>query len=173
MASQPHHMRNVGPHDSSYTTLKTTDNMSEKTVEMDMAMPMGSEYVPMGRRLSGDALEPARYSTRQNRQTGSDSVPSYMAPTKSAKAKVRSQGPVLAKPRNSSASSWNPSTKRGPVGNGDSSSSGGGTATYQVQMTPSPKSNGLHHGQPKWMAGYSPDSSGCDERGNIWRLRFT
>ncbi|XP_074380618.1 protein IQ-DOMAIN 21-like [Apium graveolens] len=174
MASQPHHMRNVGPHDNSNTTLKTTDTMSEKTVEMDMAMPLGSDYVPVARRLSGDALEPARYLTRQTRQSGSDSVPSYMAPTKSAKAKVRSQGPVSAKPRNSSASSWNPSTKRGPAGNGDSSSSGGGTAAYQIQMmTPSPKNNGLHHGQPKWMAGYSPDSSGGDERGHAWRHHYT
>lgn len=139
--------------------------MSEKTVEMDMAMPMG---------LSVDStLDPARYSTRQNRQPGSDSVPSYMAPTKSAKAKVRNQGPVSVKPRNSSVSSWNASTKRGPVGNGDSSSSGGGTAAYQVQMTPSPKNNGLHHAHPKWMAGYSPDSSGGDERGHGWRHHFT
>ncbi|KAL1822292.1 hypothetical protein ACET3Z_009070 [Daucus carota] len=172
MASQPHHMRN-GPHDSSYMTLKTTDSMSEKTVEMDMAIPLGSEFVPMGRRLSGDSLEPARYSTRHNQHSGSDSVPSYMAPTKSAKAKVRSQGPVSAKPRNSSVSSWNPSTKRGPAGNGDSSSSGGGTVSYQVQMTPSPKSNALHQGQPKWMAGYSPDSSGGDERGHLWRHHYT
>ncbi|KAK1366451.1 Protein IQ-DOMAIN like [Heracleum sosnowskyi] len=172
MASQPRHIRNLGPYDSSYTTLTTTDNMSEKTIEIEMAMPMASEHVPMGR-IRRDTLESAQYSTRPNRQPGLDAVPSYMAPTKSAKAKVRSQDPVSTRPRNSSANQWNTSTRRGPIfglGNGDSSSSGGGTAGYQVMKSPSPKNNILHHGQAKWMAGYSPDSSGGDERvHHSWR----
>lgn len=166
MASQPHHIRNLGPHDSSYTTHTTTDNMSEKTIEIEMAMPMASEHVPLGR-MRGDTLESAQFLTRSNRQPGLDVVPSYMAPTKSAKAKVRSQGPESTKQRYSSANQWNTSTRRGTVfglGNGDSSSSGGGTAGYQVMKSPSPKNNILHHGQAKWMASYSPDSSGGDER---------
>ncbi|WOH06663.1 hypothetical protein DCAR_0626091 [Daucus carota subsp. sativus] len=174
MASQPGHLGNLGPHDSSYTTLTTTDNMSEKTVEIEMAMPMASEHVPMGR-LRGNTLELAQFSTRPNRQSGLDVVPSYMAPTESAKAKVRSQGPMTTKPRNSSANQWNTSTGRGPIfglGNADSSSSGGGTAGYQVLK--SPKSSLLQHGQAKWMTGYSPDSSGGDERfSHGWRHRFT
>ncbi|KAL8095729.1 protein IQ-DOMAIN 21-like [Apium graveolens] len=170
MASQPHHIRNLGPHDNSYTTHTTTDNMSEKTIEIEMAMPMASEHVPVGR-MRGDTPESAQFFTRSNRQPRLDAVPSYMAPTKSAKAKERSQGLESVKPRYSSANQWNTSTRRGPVfglGNGDSSSSGGGAAGYQVLK--SPKSNVLHHGQAKWMANYSPESSGGDERVHYgWR----
>lgn len=173
MVSQPHHIRNLGPNDTSYTTLTTTDNMSEKTLEIEMAMPMASEHVPMGR-LRGES---ARYSTRPNGQFGLDSVPSYMAPTKSAKAKVKSQGSVSTKPRNSSVSQWKTSTRRSPVfglGNGDSPSSGGGTARYQIPKSPTPKSSALKHGQAKWMASYSPNSSEGDERVyHGWRHQFT
>lgn len=158
MASQPYHTRNLVPRDSSYTQL--VDNMSEKTVEMDLVMPENATN--------------AQYPTRPHpHYSGFDGVPSYMAPTKSAKAKVRSQSSGSGKQRGPSVNQWNPSTKRGPVvglGNGDSSSSGGGTITYQVPKSPSPKSNGFH-GQAKWMGGYSPDSSGGDE-GHGWRRHF-
>ncbi|KAA8533595.1 hypothetical protein F0562_030971 [Nyssa sinensis] len=179
MASQPYHARHLGPQDGSYVTLTTTDDMSEKTVEMDLVAPTGSENITTGRR-SGDPIESLPHPTRQQRHTGSDSVPSYMAPTQSAKAKVRSQGPQRQRAPSPLVSQWNSSTKRGTnIGSGcDSSSSGGGTATYQAPRSPSPKGNGTRV-QAKWIAGYSPDSTGCDDRalplglgGNGWRNHF-
>lgn len=176
MASQPYHNRNLGPHDSSYMAL--IDNLSEKTVEMDLVRPVGSENVTHNRLSMEDTVESVQYPTRSHRQSGSDGLPSYMAPTKSAKAKVRTQGSAMtAKPRGPPVNQWNPSTKRGPVvglGYGDSSSSGGGTTAYQGLKSPSPKGNGFH-GQAKWMGGYSPDSSGGDDRamgGHGWRHQF-
>ncbi|CAL5364568.1 unnamed protein product [Camellia sinensis] len=162
MASQPYHARNLGPRESSYMTLTTTDDNSEKTVEMDLVAPLGSENINMGR-ISGDPIESGQYANRQQRNLGLDSVPSYMAPTQSAKAKVRSQASA-GRQHNPPVAQWNPSTKRGTtVGSGcDSSSSGGGMAHYQVARSLSPKNDGLRV-QGKWIAGYSPDSSG-DER---------
>ncbi|KAA8540049.1 hypothetical protein F0562_026741 [Nyssa sinensis] len=177
MASQPYNARHLGPRprDSSYATLTTTDDMTEKTVEMDSVTPMGSENITAGR-LSGDPIESISHSTRYQHHVGLDSVPSYMAPTQSAKAKVRSQGPN--KQRAQSVAQWNPSTKRGTViGSGwDSSSSGGGTATYQAARSPSPKHPGMRL-QSKWIAGYSPDSMGYDDGavplgGHGWRHNF-
>uniref|UniRef100_A0A5B6YG59 DUF4005 domain-containing protein n=1 Tax=Davidia involucrata TaxID=16924 RepID=A0A5B6YG59_DAVIN len=177
MASQPYHSRHSGsgPRDSSYVTLTTTDDMSEKTVEMDLLTPMGSENLTMGR-LSGDPIESVSYPTRLQRYAGLDSVPSYMAPTQSAKAKVRSQGPH--KQHASSVAQWNSSKKRGTaIGSGcDSSSSGRGTATYLAPRSPSPKGHGMGL-QAKWIAGFSPDSSYCDDRalplgGHGWRHNF-
>ncbi|KAL7230016.1 hypothetical protein ACSBR2_008544 [Camellia fascicularis] len=162
MASQPYHARNLGPRESSYMTLTTTDDNSEKTVEMDLVAPLGSENINMGR-ISGDPIESGQYPNRQQRNLGLDSVPSYMAPTQSAKAKVRSQASA-GRQHNPPVAQWNPSTKRGTtVGSGcDSSSSGGGMAHYHVARSLSPKNDGLRV-QGKWIAGYSPDSSG-DER---------
>ncbi|XP_057479902.1 protein IQ-DOMAIN 21-like isoform X2 [Actinidia eriantha] len=159
MESQPYHARDLGPRDSSYVTLATTDDTSDKTVEMDLGKPVGSENINMGW-ISRDPNETISCSTRQHRNLGLDSVPSYMAPTQSAKAKVRNQ--VTVRERGPSVAQWNSSTKRGTfVGPGcDSSSSGGGTMTYQAARSPSPKSNGRV--QAKWTGGYSPDNSGDD-----------
>ncbi|KAH7840975.1 hypothetical protein Vadar_024098 [Vaccinium darrowii] len=157
MSSQPYPIRNLGPMEASYMT--PTDDTSEKTVEMD------SENINRNR-ASGDP-------TRQH--SGFDSVPSYMAPTQSAKAKVRSQ--ALSRQRSPTVAHWNSSTKRGTVvGSGcDSSSSGGGTTTYQAPRSPSPKNNGPSY-QVKWNAGYSPDSSNEDRAlplgGHGWRHNF-
>ncbi|KAF7131559.1 hypothetical protein RHSIM_Rhsim09G0205900 [Rhododendron simsii] len=165
MASQPYPARNLGPMEASYTTLTTTDDTSEKTVEMD------SENINAGR-TSGDPIESASYPTRRS---GFDGVPSYMAPTKSAKAKARNQ--ALSRQRSPSVVHWNSSTKRGTiVGSGcDSSSSGGGTTVYQAPRSPSPKGNGPSF-QAKWNAGYSPDSSNDDRAlplgGHGWRHNF-
>ncbi|GFQ06479.1 protein iq-domain 1, partial [Phtheirospermum japonicum] len=151
MAAQPHHIRHTAAREN------TTDSLSEKTVEMDLVMPLGSENISMGR-LSGDYFESSPYSSQQRRRSGLDDIPSYMAPTQSAKAKVRSQGPV--KQRSPPGAQWNSSTKRGNViGLGyESSSSGGGTATYQALRSPNPKDN--NRGLPKWMC--SPESSSED-----------
>ncbi|XP_052173381.1 protein IQ-DOMAIN 21 isoform X2 [Diospyros lotus] len=153
MASQPYHAGNPRPREGSYMTLAATDDTSEKTVEMDLATP---EQIS-----SGEPIDPSVYH-RQHRHVGSDGVPSYMAPTQSAKAKVRGQGVV--RQRSPSVAQWNPSTKRGStVGSGgDSSSSGGGTAAYWAPKSPALNGSRLRAQQPKWIAGYSPDSSGDD-----------
>ncbi|XVF10080.1 hypothetical protein REPUB_Repub07fG0152400 [Reevesia pubescens] len=154
MSSQPYHARQLGIQESSYmtlptttTTTTTTDNMSEKTVEMDVVTPIDS----------------GSYPTQQQTQSGSNNVPSYMAPTQSAKAKVRGQGPVKQQ-RGPYVPQWNPSTKK--VSGCDSSSSGGGTTIYQSPRSPGPKNNGAR--VPSRRLGVcSPDAGGG---GEDWRL---
>lgn len=156
MASQPYQARQTGAHESSYVTPATTDNLSEKTVEMDF----GLDNINMGRFNREYPVDPVQYQNRQERVPGSDSTPSYMAPTQSAKAKVRGQGQV--KPYAPSVAQWNHSTKmRGYVGGSgcDSSSSGGGTVAYQAPRSPSPNVHAMR-AQARRFAGYSPDSSG-------------
>uniref|UniRef100_A0A6N2LKL9 DUF4005 domain-containing protein n=1 Tax=Salix viminalis TaxID=40686 RepID=A0A6N2LKL9_SALVM len=144
MSAQPYNTTN---------TTATTDDMSEKTVEMEMITPTDTN-------LS---------SNRHHRQLSSSNVPSYMSPTQSAKAKVRSQGSTRqyapATPQRS------PFTKKGSniAGSGcDSSSSGGGGTPYQAPRSPSPKYNGMRFHSKRHAGGYSPDSNsgGRDE----WRV---
>ncbi|CAA0813023.1 IQ-domain 21 [Striga hermonthica] len=148
-----------------------TDSMSEKTVEMDLLIPLASEDVSMGR-LSGDCIESSPYSSRKPRRLGLDDVPSYMAQTQSAKAKVRSEGPT--KQRSPQGPQWNPSTKKGSgIGLGyESSSSGGGTAAYQPRKSPHKQDNNRR--LAKWM--YSPESSSEDRAlalgAQTWRHDF-
>ncbi|KAL7106901.1 hypothetical protein ACP275_06G021000 [Erythranthe tilingii] len=154
MAAQPYNHRHTSPHENA------KDNTSEKTVEMDLVMQLSSENADMGP-LNREYIETSPYTSRHPRKSGLDDVvPSYMAPTQSAKAKVKSQGPVkkLISPP---SAQWNSSTKRGSiVGPGyESSSSGGGTVSnYQAQRSPNPKEN--IRGLGKWMC--SPESSGED-----------
>ncbi|GMH29626.1 hypothetical protein Nepgr_031469 [Nepenthes gracilis] len=159
MASQPD---TAGLYDSSYLTLTSTDDTSERTVEMDMPAPPNAEVNSCGRQ----AREPAGSAAYQNRQQkqaafdgGSGGFRSYMAPTQSAKAKVRLQGSVKNPTLSMLAS--NTSAKRGsPLGPGcDSSNSGGRTASYQFARSPSPKSHCMNV-QARKVGGYSPDSSG-------------
>lgn len=153
MASQPYHNRQNGdgPRD---------DIMSDKNVEMDLLTPSGPENVTMGR-LSADTTESFQRQAQMQRHPG------YMAPTQSAKAKVRTQG--LSKHRGASVAQWNPSTKMGA--GTDSSSSGGGTLSYQAPRTPSPQNNGVH-GPTRWIVGRSPDSNASHDRGRGWRFNF-
>ncbi|KAK8658375.1 hypothetical protein V6N13_036582 [Hibiscus sabdariffa] len=151
MSSQPYHARQVGLPEGSYMTLPTTtatttvtENMSEKTVTMDVVTTMDS----------------SSYLTQQQPQSGSSNVPSYMSPTQSAKAKIRSQGPVKQQ-SGPYVPQWNPSTKKSP--GCDSSSSGGGTTVYQAPRSPSPKSNGAPV-PSRCLGGCSPDA------GEGWRL---
>ncbi|XP_021826261.1 protein IQ-DOMAIN 1 [Prunus avium] len=168
MSSQPHQARHSGPRDTSYgtniTTTTTTDNMSEKTVEMDTVAASNSPHINMDL-LNQDMIDSSPYSTRQHRRQSSNNVPSYMAPTQSAKAKARGLG--LGKQRSPPTPQWNPSTKRGSViGSGcDSSSSGGGTATFLIPRSPSPKHNGPR-GQGRGGVAFGPDSP----RGEDWGL---
>ncbi|CAN1170635.1 Protein IQ-DOMAIN 21 [Linum perenne] len=136
------------------TTTTTTDDLSEKTVELDVVTPTSGTY-----------------SARPRRQPATpNNVPSYMAPTHSAKAKVRTNlGPV--KQTSPYTPQWNPSTKRGQIlGSSsvcDSSSSGGGTSIYHVPKSPNPKATGMQSFSRRLPADYSPDSrGGADE----WRL---
>ncbi|GAU21118.1 hypothetical protein TSUD_10350 [Trifolium subterraneum] len=148
MSSQPYNVRPLGPRESSYMTLpsttsNTTDNMSEKTVEMDIvATPSRSNY-NLG--LMGQEFHEASPSySRQYQRPPSPGRPSYMAPTQSAKAKVRAEGPF--KQRFSSGSNWNSTTKGRSVirSTCDSSSSGGGTtSTYQFPKSPGPNVNAV------------------------------
>ncbi|GAV66189.1 IQ domain-containing protein/DUF4005 domain-containing protein [Cephalotus follicularis] len=165
MSSQPYQVCQLGPQEASYMTLgttATTDDMSEKTVEMDAITPPSSGKSNTGL-CNLDSAGSALYPTQQQGQRSSNYIPSYMAPTKSAKAKVRSQSG--SKNRGPYAPQWNPSTKKAVAGLGyDSSSSGGGTASYQAQRSPSPKHNGMHQQGRSW--GQSPDPNG----GEDWRL---
>lgn len=172
MATQPYHAgRQLGPYETSYMTITATDEMSEKTVEMDMTSPPGFNNIHMGLHAR-DPVDTDLYSKQQ---------PSYMAPTQSAKAKVRSQGTVKQN-RSSSTSyvpQWNSSTRRPSASGsaGDSSSSGGGTLAYKAPRSPSPNSKGTVRATQVRGLGYSPDSSGGEDwrmllSGNGWRHDF-
>lgn len=165
MASQPYQGHPIGPHDGSHLTQPTSDNISVKTVEMDLVTPVSSEYITTGR-LSGETVDSAQHS-QSRRQSGSDMIPSYMAPTQSAKAKVRAQN--SGKNKGQATKKWLAF---------DTSSSGG---IFQAPRSPSPNLKGYGNGangvraQSKWSTGYSPDSSGGDD-GSMgrygWRHHF-
>lgn len=171
-SDQSHQLRHLGPPETSYlnlpttttTSTPTTDDMSEKTVEMDIVAPPRSSNVimgQMGRDLFLDS-SPIFDGLQDQTQSPNSNVPSYMAPTQSAKAKVRGQGPM--KSRASSVPQWNSSTRKSSViGPGsDSSSFGGGTSTYQFMRSPSPKINGVRL-QSRRISGGSPDYVGSED----------
>ncbi|XLR28457.1 hypothetical protein S83_056357 [Arachis hypogaea] len=160
MSSQPHNVKHLSPRETPYmnlasTTSTTTDNMSEKTVEMDkIATPGPSNNLNMGP-MNQDFVDQSPILSRQHQRPPSPSRPSYMAPTQSAKAKVRDQGP--SKPRASPGPQWNSSTKGGSVtGSGCDSSSSGGTTSYQYTRSPSPKINGFRP-QSRRIVSSNPD----------------
>ncbi|GMH18349.1 hypothetical protein Nepgr_020190 [Nepenthes gracilis] len=163
MASQRYDAGNSGPRQSSILTFSSADDISETTVEITTPNKRVSSVSRHTREPPPDF---AAYTNRQRSPSSFDGgVPSYMAPTESARAKVRPHG--LAKLPTLSTSRRNASTKNGsPRGSGyDSSSSGGGTATCQFAKSPSPRSPGVHVHAVKTAAGYSPDSSvGADSR---------
>ncbi|MED6155789.1 hypothetical protein PIB30_008371 [Stylosanthes scabra] len=157
--------QHVRSRDNTYMTLATTattatDDMSEeKTVEMDMVGPSDPIHSYMGL-MGHDYLDSSPISKlqRQGQHSGGGggSVPSYMAPTQSAKAKVRGQSQL--KQRASPGPNWNSSTRRhSSVGLGfDSSSSGEPIGTYPFLRCPSPKINGVRL-QSRRISGGSPD----------------
>lgn len=178
MAAQPYRAGNSGPRENSYAsnvTLTPTDDTSEKTVEMDIPAPLGFKNINMCNTNRGPN-ELSAYLTRQQQNSGYNQVPSYMAPTQSAKAKVRAQ--PMVRQRSPLVAQWNPSTKSGTtIGSGcDSLSSGGLAGTYQHPRSPSVNNNGLKV-QTKWAPAYSPDSSGDERtlplRGHDWRFDFS
>ncbi|XP_055830456.1 protein IQ-DOMAIN 21-like [Solanum dulcamara] len=135
MASQPKH---VVPRESSYVSLSPTDDISEKTVELDVINhPLGSEDVNLAHQI----VSPAERSPYSSRHSNMDCVPSYMTPTQSAKAKVRS--PCSIKPRSPpGAAQWNATAKKGTARRWSYDSSA---------KSPTPKTSA------KWMATYSPE----------------
>ncbi|TYK29188.1 protein IQ-DOMAIN 1 isoform X1 [Cucumis melo var. makuwa] len=171
MSSQPYNNVRQSTTRESYITPTTattaTDDMSEKTVEMDpIALArLNLDPIDIGRSVSGP------YSSRQ---PISKNIPSYMASTQSAKAKVRNQGMVKHQGPN-----WNKSMRRRSVfGSGcDSSSSGGGTMTYQGQRSPILMNNGPRL-SPIHIMGCGPDYPGGEDWAlpplgvNSWRAGF-
>lgn len=148
----------------------TTDDMSDKTVEMEMLTPKGSKTIHMTPNYNNDPFDSdtSLYVTKRSSNAVSNvNVPSYMAPTQSAKAKVRYQcqgqrGSVV--PSSPQGSKWNSSTRRSVdtrMGC-DSSSSGGGTGsgltgTFLPHRSPSHKVT--RYSKVRRYGSYSPDSS--------------
>jgi len=100
--------------------------------------------------------------SKDPKQPSQANVPSYMAPTQSAKAKVRTQGAY--KQTGPASSPWNNPSSTGnksPLGpSGDTSSSASETATYRCPRSPNPSGNRGWARAQKNGAGYSPDSIG-------------
>ncbi|XP_031504141.1 protein IQ-DOMAIN 21 [Nymphaea colorata] len=158
----------------SYLTVNNTDDMSEKTVEMDIART--SSYVDAGNHRSTNI--PARNFRRPPLSPEKEvtvtyvpskdmtpsvkvvSTPSYMANTRSSMAKARVHIPQRHAPP--LAYAWKPPSRR--VGStGDSSSSGGYGAPASQERSSSTKAVDMRvrtHG----VTGYSADSSGGEER---------
>ncbi|RAL51463.1 hypothetical protein DM860_010965 [Cuscuta australis] len=124
------------------TTISTTDELSEKRVEVDLS----------GRWLRSEPVKPTRYdnfelspksTTYAHRRA---SVPSFMAPTQSAKAKARAQERTRAR---EAPAQWNSSTKSGPG------------RPPMGSRSPNPKKHARQaNNNNKWMPSYcSPESS--------------
>ncbi|CAN8278389.1 unnamed protein product [Cochlearia groenlandica] len=120
------------PFPTAAKSTETPDDVSEKTVETDVATPtslkakitglIDREYIDIGSYRQQKAHKQKKSPTH---------VPSYMAQTASAKAKVRDRGMSLKLQGTSFMPYWNASTKNGSFsGSGcDSSSSGGAVTT--------------------------------------------
>ncbi|CAN8254846.1 unnamed protein product [Cochlearia groenlandica] len=147
LSSQPHHSHQttldpgLGPYTPPpyppFPTAGTTtpDDVSEKTVEMDVTTPT--------REYNMDLRSYRRQQQAHKQQRKSPThVPSYMASTASAKAKVRDHGSSVNLQGTTFVPYWNSSTKNMSVnGSGcDSSSSGGPVPTgYLGSKSPNPK----------------------------------
>ncbi|CAD5164899.1 unnamed protein product [Musa acuminata subsp. malaccensis] len=131
---------------SSYVTATAMDGLSEKTVEMDT-----------GRR---SPVNPTHYSYHLRDEPAQPAaVPSYMAATQSARAKVRAQVPV-AKPHEPKRNAATRRSRARSDNAADSSSSGGGTSTTINPAARSPSHTGVALGmQTRRHRAYSPDSS--------------
>ncbi|XP_050203303.1 protein IQ-DOMAIN 21 isoform X2 [Mercurialis annua] len=145
------------------TTTTTTDDMSEKTVEMDVATPPPA------------LTKHQRQSSLNDSNSSSNNVvvPSYMAPTQSAKAKARNnsntEGSAMKQQRGSYVPQWNSSTRK--QGSGCDSSSSGGVFLAPRSPSPSPNNNNGMRLQSRRIAGYSPDSNGGEDWS--WRNDFS
>ncbi|ESQ45614.1 hypothetical protein EUTSA_v10010338mg [Eutrema salsugineum] len=125
------------------TTAGTTtpDEVSEKTVEMDVTTPTSLKDKIIGM-IDREYIDLGSYRQAHKQRKSPTHIPSYMAPTASAKAKVRDQGTTVKLQGTSFMPYWNSSTKNGSInGSGcDSSSSGGAvTSSYPGPRSPNPK----------------------------------
>ncbi|CAA2991447.1 Hypothetical predicted protein [Olea europaea subsp. europaea] len=129
-ANQPHQgwnlleKRHMVVGERSYVIGTASHDIYKKNAEMDWAVSPGPkiEKIDLFRK---DLVERSPYTSRHHASSLED-VPSYMSPTKSAKAKVRVRGPV--KPGSPLPSRWN----SGPI-------TGLG---YEAPRSPNPKNNG-------------------------------
>lgn len=85
-------------------------------------------------------------------------VPSYMAATQSAKAKVRTHGPIKKQNQSSGQQTHSP---RWASRHGDPLSLGGGTTIHQTPRSPSLNSFCTH---PHWIKDHGPDFGGAARR---------
>ncbi|KAJ0253751.1 IQ-domain 21 [Hirschfeldia incana] len=160
MSSQPYTGRQTGPGSipcpvrynpppyppfptAAATTAGTTtpDDVSEKTVEMDVTTPTSLKDKIIGL-TDREYIDFGSYRPAHKQRKSPSHLPSYMTPTASAKAKVRDQDSTVKIQGTSFMPYWNSSTKNGSInGSGcDSSSSGGVVATgYTGPRSPNPK----------------------------------
>ncbi|CAH9123461.1 unnamed protein product [Cuscuta epithymum] len=157
------------PRDASCLTISSSDGISEKTVEIDFpARLVRPEHVQSTTKYNfinaGGASSPnSTYGRRQTWPGLEANVPSFMAPTQSAKAKVRTQQDSN-KIHTQRTAQWNSSTKSRP-------------ARQMGSRSPNMKA---YAKQAKWMPTYSyssPESSGDDRvsplmRNYGWRYNF-
>ncbi|KAF8091580.1 hypothetical protein N665_0443s0037 [Sinapis alba] len=128
------------------TTAGTTtpDDVSEKTVEMDVTTPTSLKDRIIGL-IDREYIDLGTYRQAHKQRKSPTRIPSYMAPTASAKAKVRDQGTTTVKLQGSSfMPNWNSSTKHGSIngsGCGSSSSCGEVTTGYSGHRSPNPKTD--------------------------------
>ncbi|CAL9133011.1 unnamed protein product [Musa textilis] len=131
---------------SSYVTATAMDGLSEKTVEMDTGRRSPANPTHYSYHLRDEPAQPA-------------AVPSYMAATQSARAKVRAQAPV-AKPHEPKRNAAARRSRARSDNAADSSSSGRGTSTTINPAARSPIHMGAALGvQTMRHRAYSPDSS--------------
>ncbi|CAH8320397.1 unnamed protein product [Eruca vesicaria subsp. sativa] len=121
----------------------TPDDVSEKTVEMDVTTPTSLKDRIIGL-IDREYTDLGSYRQAHNQRKSPTRVPSYMAPTASAKAKVRDQGTTVKLQSTSFMPNWNSSTKNGSIngsGCGSSSSCGEVTTGYPGPRSPKPKTD--------------------------------
>uniref|UniRef100_A0A1J3G8W7 Protein IQ-DOMAIN 1 n=1 Tax=Noccaea caerulescens TaxID=107243 RepID=A0A1J3G8W7_NOCCA len=162
MSSQPYTGRQTGPGSgpgpynpppyppfptAAATTVGTItpDDVSEKTVEMDVTTPtttsLKDKIIGM---IDRDYIDVGLYRQAHKQRKSPTRIPSYMASTASAKAKVRDQGMAVKLQGTSFMPHWNSSTKNGSLnGSGcDSSTSSGAVTTgYSGPKSPNPKTD--------------------------------
>ncbi|MCL7028928.1 hypothetical protein MKW94_024842 [Papaver nudicaule] len=126
-----------------------TDDMSEKTVDVNMITPTNSCRMD----TTSDRFDSVPIIKSPHHQA----VPSYMAPTQSAKVKVRARTLGSSLKQQSPLHQWNSSTRK----SGNNSMSSGGTKSLETVIRgPRPKTSGNVHTHARKLTGYSPDSSG-------------
>ncbi|XP_009149751.1 protein IQ-DOMAIN 14 isoform X1 [Brassica rapa] len=159
MSSQPYTGRQTGPGSSpgpglynpppyppfptaAATTAGTTtpDDVSEKTVEMDVTTPTSLKERIIGL-TDREYIDVGSYRPAHKQRKSPSHIPSYMIPTASAKAKVRDQDTTVKIQGTSFMPYWNSSTKNGSINESgcDSSSSGVVSTGYPALRSPIPK----------------------------------